>query len=274
MNDRTDLKRSVSAAAQCIADADAMVITAGAGMGVDSGLPDFRGREGFWRAYPEMKELGLDFYEIANPASFSDNPELAWAFYGHRQALYLDTAPHPGFGQLLQWCESMPAGHFVFTSNVDDQFQRSGFSAERMFEVHGSVFALQCLGPCTSRTWRIEDAVVSKQALPTCPECGRMARPNVLMFSDFGWIGDTSERQAAAYDDWLAGVADRNIVVVEIGAGKAIPTVRLESERLMRMLGATLIRINPRDADVPDGAISIPLGGLDGLRRIREALEK
>ena len=47
-----------------------LLVTAGAGMGVDSGLPDFRGTEGFWRSYPPLAELGLRFEEVANPAWF------------------------------------------------------------------------------------------------------------------------------------------------------------------------------------------------------------
>ena len=60
-----------------IRDADALLITAGAGMGVDSGLPDFRGTEGFWKAYPAIAKLGLRFAEIANPEWFEKTPELA-----------------------------------------------------------------------------------------------------------------------------------------------------------------------------------------------------
>jgi len=63
MNVQEDFRR----AARAIRDADALLITAGAGMGVDSGLPDFRGSEGFWRAYPPMAKLGISFVEMANP---------------------------------------------------------------------------------------------------------------------------------------------------------------------------------------------------------------
>ena len=62
-------------AAQAIGRADALLIAAGAGMGVDSGLPDFRGNEGFWKAYPPLKKLGLLFAQAANPYWFHSNPE-------------------------------------------------------------------------------------------------------------------------------------------------------------------------------------------------------
>ena len=52
-------------------------------MGVDSGLPDFRGDRGFWKAYPPYAKLGLHFAEMANPRWFDSDPELAWGFYGH-----------------------------------------------------------------------------------------------------------------------------------------------------------------------------------------------
>jgi hypothetical protein len=80
----SDLQAGYAAAARLIDQADALVIAAGAGIGVDSGLPDFRGAEGFWRAYPALGRAGLRFEEIASPAAFRADPELAWGFYGHR----------------------------------------------------------------------------------------------------------------------------------------------------------------------------------------------
>lgn len=62
------------AAAEAVRQADALLITAGAGMGVDSGLPDFRGNEGFWRAYPAFAKLGLDFMSMASPGWFHRDP--------------------------------------------------------------------------------------------------------------------------------------------------------------------------------------------------------
>ncbi|MEJ5172365.1 MAG: NAD-dependent deacetylase, partial [Hydrogenothermaceae bacterium] len=72
-----NLERNVEKAREILNQADAVLITAGAGMGVDSGLPDFRGKEGFWRAYPYARKLGLSFQELANPRWFRTDPYLA-----------------------------------------------------------------------------------------------------------------------------------------------------------------------------------------------------
>src|SRR5919201_6197565 len=106
-------------AAAAIAAADALLNGAGAGVGVDSGLPDFRGDQGFWRAYPPYAKLGLNFVSLANPRWFIADPALAWGFYGHRSNLYRTTRPHEGFQILKSWAGLMPHGAFVFTSNVD-----------------------------------------------------------------------------------------------------------------------------------------------------------
>ncbi|HEY2342264.1 MAG TPA: Sir2 family NAD-dependent protein deacetylase, partial [Chthoniobacteraceae bacterium] len=124
-----DLEALLDRAAAAVAAADALLITAGAGMGVDSGLPDFRGPEGFWRAYPPFRERGLDFAAAANPRWFERDPAFAWGFYGHRLNLYRGTAPHDGFQILRRWSERMSHGAFIFTSNVDGHFLRAGFSA-------------------------------------------------------------------------------------------------------------------------------------------------
>lgn len=65
-------------------------------MGVDSGLPDYRGNEGFWNNYPPYRGK-FNFMDCANPAFLQSHPELYWGFYGHRLNLYRSTQPHEGF---------------------------------------------------------------------------------------------------------------------------------------------------------------------------------
>src|SRR5438034_9795900 len=140
-------------AAEAIAAADALLIGAGAGMGVDSGLPDFRGDKGFWKAYPPYEKLGLSFIALANPRWFRDDPALAWGFYGHRLNLYRATTPHSGFDILRRWGEGRPHPTFVYTSNVDGAFQQVGFPEDHICEVHGTIHFFQCTRPCRTDLW-------------------------------------------------------------------------------------------------------------------------
>ena len=89
-----DLKETYLNAAAAINAADGLLITGGAGMGVDSGLPDFRGKEGFWKAYPALADSGTSFQQIADPKNFVDSPREAWGFYGHRLCTELPCGMH------------------------------------------------------------------------------------------------------------------------------------------------------------------------------------
>jgi NAD-dependent SIR2 family protein deacetylase len=243
-------------------------------MGVDSGLPDFRGPEGFWRAYPPYRELGLDFTEIADPVHFTTDPTLAWGFYGHRLALYRTTTPHPGFAVLAGWARDRPTR--VFTSNVDGQFQVAGLPD--VAECHGSIHFLQCLVDCGQPVWPADgedvhvDPATMRAAppLPACPACGGPARPNILMFGDTSWVADRSAEQVREHNRWLRGLraAGARLAVVEIGAGTAIPTVRRESELASAASGA-LIRINPREPGVRHGrGVGLPGPAADTLHAL------
>jgi NAD-dependent SIR2 family protein deacetylase len=257
-----------------------LLITAGAGMGVDSGLPDFRGDKGFWKAYPPFERLGVSFVDMANPGWFARDPELAWGFYGHRFELYRETTPHRGFQVLKRWAEGLDYGSFVFTSNVDGHFQRAGFDRNRVIECHGSISHLQCTEPCCSEIWRAddfeievdEDSFRAMSELPTCPHCGAVARPNVLMFGDWRWIPGRTSAQERRFSDWLAKAAGPKLVVVELGAGSAVPTVRMTSEQVASRSGATLVRINPREPQVRHGHVGLPLDALEALEAIDERM--
>jgi NAD-dependent SIR2 family protein deacetylase len=267
-------------AARAIAEADALFIGAGAGMGVDSGLPDFRGTKGFWTAYPPLAKLGLDFAAMANPLWFFRDPALAWGFYGHRRNLYRATLPHEGFRILRQWGQKMRQGAFVFTSNVDGHFQKAGFPLERIWEVHGSIEWLQCLRECGQKVFPAgpetvtvdETTMHAAEPFPACPKCGKLARPNILMFDDWHWDETHAYQQRTACDTWLRGIS--RPVVIECGAGLAIPTVRHFCEYVAGTHQGTLIRINVREPEVPEGQIGLPMGALAALQALDALLQR
>jgi NAD-dependent SIR2 family protein deacetylase len=271
-----DLRR----AAHVLRSAEALLIGAGAGMGVDSGLPDFRGSEGFWRAYPAYAKLGLDFAAMANPRWFQKDPAFAWGFYGHRLGLYRATRPHAGFGLLRAWAERLPRGAFVFTSNVDGQFQKAGFAEDRILEIHGSIHAVQCLGGCgghfSAAPYTVEvepESFRAQPPLPTCPSCGALVRPNILMFGDGGWDASRTEEQEQRLVAWLETVTPGKLAVIECGAGTAIPSVRRFCEQAASAGRGTLIRINVREPQVPPPGIGLPMTALEGLRALAEAVD-
>jgi NAD-dependent SIR2 family protein deacetylase len=264
----------IASAVALIQSADGILITAGAGMGVDSGLPDFRGNEGFWKAYPALGSASIPFHEIANPASFHDQPHRGWGFYGHRLQLYRDTLPHEGFAILMALAYPKPNACFVYTSNVDGQFQKAGFAPERIVECHGSIHHFQCLSSCSNEVWPADAHIapvdpatcLMSETLPQCPRCGGLARPNILMFNDSEWIPDRTDCQLALFEKWRQSVGQ--MVVIELGAGMDIPSVRRMSERQ----GAPLVRINPRAPFVARGrGIGLPLRALEALRMIVES---
>ena len=286
------------AAARAGNAAEAILVTAGAGMGVDSGLPDFRGPEGFWQAYPAFRELGLRFEQLANPEWFFEDPSLAWGFYGHRLNLYRATEPHEGFATLLRWGAEKPHGVFAFTSNVDGQFQKAGFPPTRVVECHGSIHHLQCVRSCGAGIRSADGVVVevdsatcrARPPFPVCHGCHGLARPNILMFGDMGWDEARTDDQHANLRRWLETV-EGALVVLEFGAGTRIPSVRMLSERVARGRGRTLVRVNPREPQLgrdyappdPDsleallagtvptgrpGGVSLPLGALEAIRAI------
>jgi len=265
-----EIRKNLELASRAIKSADALLVGAGAGMGVDSGLPDFRGNEGFWRAYPKLKNQNLTFSDMANPKWFHKKPRQAWGFYGHRYNLYAKTQPHAGFNLLKKWSDQKSFGSFVYTSNVDGHFQRAGFKENQIVECHGAINHFQCINLCSSDVWPVygtyievdEEHLLATSDLPQCPHCKKLARPNILMFNDFHWIEDRTNKQQELYSQWSE--KSHNVVVIEIGAGLAIPTVRSACE----VTGAFIIRINPREYLVEPPGISIPLGAEEALIKL------
>ncbi|KFZ37098.1 hypothetical protein HR45_12750 [Shewanella mangrovi] len=276
---QSELNNLFIAAAELIFNADHVLITAGAGMGVDSGLPDFRGVSGFYRAYPAFKLTGKSFADIANPVTLFEEPKTFWWFYGHRFELYTRVKPHLGYNIVKNWVERKSG--FVYTSNVDGHFAKIGVAPNRIVECHGSIRYLQCAIDCDNHLklienlpFRVEENAFNfNGALPRCLSCGGYARPNILMFDDFYWNETRVRRQAAEFLRWIEEIEARrkSLVVVEIGAGKAIPRIREKSESM----NVPIIRINPNidDAKVKFG-ISVPVGALEALKNINKHLIK
>jgi NAD-dependent SIR2 family protein deacetylase len=234
-----------------INEADALIIFVGAGMGRDSGLPVFRGNDGFWEEYPALGKLGLNFESIASPQGFTDYTSEANMFYLHRQELYETIWPHNGFYEILKYAEKLKHKYFVVTSNVDEHFLKAGFDPERLYEVHGNINKWQCINyncsqehgvftfnQCTSST-------IEEQTIMHCPNCDSLARPNILMFGDWGWNSKDYDIQRDKFREYLNIIDYENIAILEIGAGNAIATMRDMALDTALSNRTKVIRINP-----------------------------
>ena len=138
-----------------------------------------------------------------------------------------------------------------------------------MAECHGTIHSLQCIEPCVNAAWPAQgfEPTIDESTgrlindMPTCPRCGNLARPNILMFGDWAWVDKYSERQLDRLTGWLR--SPQRLVVVELGAGKALPTVRRFSE----LYGPRVIRINPReDSIAPHIGVGIAGAAAEVLR--------
>lgn len=169
----------------------------------------------------------------------------------------------------------MLQGCAVFTSNVDGQFQRAGFDQDSIQECHGSIHHLQCLTPCCKEIWPADDFLpevdvencLLLNSAPTCPHCGGPARPNIMVFNDWDWLGYRQDAQDRRMAHWLLGL--QRPVVVEIGAGTAIPSVRHFSHHIIHKFGGRLVRINPREFSAPSSLdVGLASGSLNALVEI------
>ena len=273
-------EQSIIRAQKAWSECEAILIGAGAGMGVDSGLPDFRGNDGFWKAYPPLKKLGIEFSEMADPQWFTEDPKLAWGFYGHRLNLYQKTKPHSGFNILLNKFKEEKIPMFVFTSNVDGHFQKTGFEENQIMECHGSLMHFQCIEECGQPIWPISpdlllqinpDNLLAEEPLPSCPQCGSLARPNILMFSDFAWNSTRTYGQRQRFEKWIDKFKNKNLLIIELGAGTNIPTVRLTCEEVYQSAGNHFIRVNPRESECGlKNTLSLPMGAKDAIKTISQ----
>ena len=102
-----------------------------------------------------------------------------------------------------------------------------------------------------------------------CPVCGAVVRPNVLMFGDWAWLSHRTAEQQLRQSRWMESILGARIAVVEIGAGTAIPSVRRFCHELIQHYQAQLVRINPREFDVPlTQHVGIGMGSLQALQQM------
>jgi NAD-dependent SIR2 family protein deacetylase len=300
-HDSSQLTEAIHEAAIAIAEADAILFVTGAGAGVDMGLPDFRTSAQFWK---DLNHPGIERYEDSSDTKlFEVEPEFMWGLNYSQLHRYRTAEVHEGYLAMAELMNMKEDGnYFCYTSNIDGVLRRiPGIDPSRVREIHGNIHRLQCVNYyCLDPTrghrhgdvWdeRVEmeyDPVtfLATSPLPTCRHCGGLARPNVWYCKDSNYVlSQESKATAESYERWIGQLEQTKarVVVVECGAGLAIPSARIESELICERLNGSLVRINPTDYMVPVGelatayghSVGIPLGAKQGLVRILQEVRK
>jgi NAD-dependent SIR2 family protein deacetylase len=259
-------------------NADAIVISTGAGMGVDSGLETYRGEEGKWGKVEE--EVGKSIFETVNPQQLMENPQYGWTLFAKRMQEFNNANPHQGFYILKNWIEKYQLDYFILTSNIDSHFQKAGFEEDKIRELHGSLAYFQSTEPESNpEIWKNEItpkeilANIDKGIYPTCPNSTLLARPNVYMFRDDTYINTRTKQQDKEFKDFLNRNQNKNILVIEIGSGPHVQSIRAKTRMLKSDFNAKIIRINPKDFTIKPPHIGIAKGALEALNEINEFLK-
>jgi len=287
MSDRAE---QIAAAAEAIKACSALVVTCGAGMGVDSGLATFRGRYQESAGWGPIERGEETPYSMCKPRRFDQDAALAWGYAVERYKAFEAAAPHAGYDIILGWRKPMA----VFTSNIDSHWYRATLASGGLVpvvEYHGSMRHVQCHRNCRGCITPVNHDLVVATAVdaqsgraaalyPPCDDCGAMQRFNVCLIADDHFNTAMRDEQLKAFERFLTKWERTDLVVLEIGAGKAIPTVRDMSERIYQQRECpTLVRINVDDPEVPQallgdgGAISLQGGALEMLRAIAAKMQ-
>eukprot|EP01126_Amoeba_proteus_P002050 TRINITY_DN10648_c0_g4_i13.p1 TRINITY_DN10648_c0_g4~~TRINITY_DN10648_c0_g4_i13.p1 ORF type:complete len:323 (-),score=66.16 TRINITY_DN10648_c0_g4_i13:806-1630(-) len=267
-------------------------------MGVDSGFLVYKEVD---RLYAKQK---LSYADVACPKMMTSNPQLFYGFVCSNYNEYASTPPHRGYEILLKWrnekfgktksYEGITCSQcFVYTSNIDGHFKKAGFLESEIVEIHGSNMEWQCRTPhmCSKEIWRLdptfrfdvdqESRLMKTENFPKCKNCRtRFIRPHLMMFFDQTYVCD--ERAYQNFQEWESKISeiesklgnDAKTVILEIGCGLLVPTVRANVERLLeKWKNSTLVRINPNareqeDSKIPERTIGISLGARDALEKI------
>ena len=213
----------------------------GAGISAESGIPTFRGPEGYWRT-------GSRHYQpeqLATRAAFDAMPVAVWGWYLHRYRVCTQAEPNAAHHALVEVEQLLGERFLLITQNVDGLHRRAGSKADQTYEIHGNIAYARCSAGCVGL------APVSKlidhfpteaeaRELPAafhCDECGARLRPHVLWFDEFydePLFRFESSRRAAA------GAA--LLVVIGTTGGTNLP---LQIGQLAARSGCPIVVINP-----------------------------
>jgi NAD-dependent deacetylase len=244
------MERLIRKAAEIICASKLNIALTGAGISVESGIPDFRSAGGLWSKY--------DPADYATITAFRQNPEKIWDMLREMDALVSQAKPnaaHIGMGDL----EKMGYLHCIITQNVDNLHQAGG--ARNVIEYHGNSSTLSCLW--CGRQYQAKEK--RSEHIPRC-ECRRVLKPNVIFF------GEPIPVEALNRSFQLAASAEALMVVgtsAVVSPANTIPSIAKDR-------GARIIEVNLERTHLTDTITDVFLQGKAGeiIAALVEEVEK
>jgi len=197
-----------------------VTILTGAGISAESGIPTFRGPEGYWT-------IGAREYhpqEMATFQMFREKPNEVWQWYLYRLGVCSQASPNAGHLALTDLEKKLQNCFTLITQNVDGLHLRAGSTLERTFQIHGNVSFMRCAKECSLSIFPIPGILHNRTKsdkvtndvlnLLRCPNCGSMTRPHVL------WFDETYNEEHFRYTSSLL-VAEKTDLLIIVGTSGA-----------------------------------------------------
>lgn len=212
----------------------------GAGISAESGIPTFRGEEGYWqvgsRNYRPM--------ELATVAAFRDVPDDVWGWYLYRRGVCAAAEPNTAHRALVRLEERLADRFLLVTQNVDGLHSRAGNTPARILSIHGDINRMRCAEGCCRELWPVPPEIElawekgrlidePERLRLRCPRCQSRARPHVLWFDEYydeDWFRFESSMAAAERADLLVIVGTSGSTTLP---DRILRTVKQRSARVL-----------------------------------------
>lgn len=220
-----DERTRIEGAARLLVDSDSVIVSTGAGMSKESGIPTFRDApNALWDKFDPEK--------LASPEGFLEDPPLVWRWYEERQRMIARVAPNPGHFAIAA-LERHFDRFLVVTQNIDDLHRKAG--SKNVVEMHGNIFRYKCFD-----MGHPVGELPSGGDIPPLCRCGSMIRPDVV------WFGEILPRDAL--DTAFAAIERCDLMLVVGTSGIVYPVA--EFPALARRAGARIIEVNPEKTPI------------------------
>jgi NAD-dependent deacetylase len=221
-----------------------VVFLTGAGISAESGIPTFRGKEGYWK----VGSRNYHPQEMATHAAYVQMPDEVWAWYLYRRSVCRGADPNSGHAAVAELEEKLGDRFVLITQNVDGLHLRAGNSLERTYQIHGNIDFMRCGEDCCTDLFEMPAGVPTswdkgravsdaERDLLRCPRCNALSRPHVL------WFDECYDEERFRFESSIQAAGSADLLVVVGTAGQT--NLPLQVGMLVARRGAPMVVVNP-----------------------------